>query len=333
MVPETNANDRRQTVSENPDVAGLPFEHAFDDPRPQRAGQFIRFLIEEHGHIESISPPSSKNTTFHNLHLLHFQNLHFLLHFKIVKSRNPAPRTSRCWMRASAGRVSGARRSSRRRKPGLTRQALYHHFKSKEALFRAVIERLHESALAAEIEAASVAEKAGGSLADILVASISAKLGQLSELLDGSPHVEELFSEHLCRPATSTRNMPPPMRHSLPGHDHPRLPQARPHAECRHDAAGSCAVHRDGGQRHQVRLPRDAAGRRLPEGSGNHAAHARRRRHRSGAEAAPRQGDTCQEINSSIRPTIHLPQNWRSQMSTMTINGSSRPSPMIPTRC
>ena len=31
---------------------------------------------------------------------------------------------------------------------GLTRQALYHHFKSKEALFRAVIERLYENALA-----------------------------------------------------------------------------------------------------------------------------------------------------------------------------------------
>ena len=31
---------------------------------------------------------------------------------------------------------------------GLTRQALYHHFKSKEALFRAVIERVHDSALA-----------------------------------------------------------------------------------------------------------------------------------------------------------------------------------------
>jgi AcrR family transcriptional regulator len=82
---------------------------------------------------------------------------------------------------------------------GLTRQALYHHFKSKEALFRAVIERLHESALAAEIEAAGAAEKAGGSLADILVASVSAKLGQLAASLDGSPHVEELFSEHLLQ--------------------------------------------------------------------------------------------------------------------------------------
>jgi AcrR family transcriptional regulator len=71
---------------------------------------------------------------------------------------------------------------------GLTRQALYHHFKSKEALFRAVIERLHEDALAAEI-----------SLADILVASVAAKLGQLAASLEGSPHVEELFSEHLLQ--------------------------------------------------------------------------------------------------------------------------------------
>jgi AcrR family transcriptional regulator len=82
---------------------------------------------------------------------------------------------------------------------GLTRQALYHHFNSKEALFRAVIERLHEDALAAEIRAASAAEKAGGSLADILVAAVSAKLGQLAASLDGSPHVEELFSEHLLQ--------------------------------------------------------------------------------------------------------------------------------------
>jgi AcrR family transcriptional regulator len=82
---------------------------------------------------------------------------------------------------------------------GLTRQALYHHFNSKEALFRAVIERLHEDALAAEIAAADAAEKAGGSLADILVASVGAKLGKLAASLDGSPHVEELLSEHLVQ--------------------------------------------------------------------------------------------------------------------------------------
>jgi AcrR family transcriptional regulator len=80
---------------------------------------------------------------------------------------------------------------------GLTRQALYHHFKSKEALFRAVIERLHENALAAEMAAASASENAGGGLADILVAQVTARLAALIASFDGSPHIEELFSEHL----------------------------------------------------------------------------------------------------------------------------------------
>ena len=80
---------------------------------------------------------------------------------------------------------------------GLTRQALYHHFESKEALFRAVIEQLHENALAAELTAADAVDKAGGSLADILVAGVTARLRQLIASFDGSPHIEELFSEHL----------------------------------------------------------------------------------------------------------------------------------------
>ena len=82
---------------------------------------------------------------------------------------------------------------------GLTRQALYHHFKSKEELFRAVIERLYENALATEIAAANAAEKAGGSLADILVAQLSGRLRLLIASLEGSPHIEELFSEHLVQ--------------------------------------------------------------------------------------------------------------------------------------
>src|ERR1700682_1191462 len=82
---------------------------------------------------------------------------------------------------------------------GLTRQALYHHFESKEALFRAVIEQLHENALAAELAAANAADKAGGSLADILVAGVAARLRQLIASFDGSPHIEELFSEHLLQ--------------------------------------------------------------------------------------------------------------------------------------
>src|SRR5260221_2153541 len=82
---------------------------------------------------------------------------------------------------------------------GLTRQALYHHFKSREKLFRAVIERLHENALAAEIAAGEATEKAGGSLADILIAEITARIGQLIAPLEGSHNIEELFSEHLLQ--------------------------------------------------------------------------------------------------------------------------------------
>jgi len=82
---------------------------------------------------------------------------------------------------------------------GLTRQALYHHFSSKEALFRAVLARLYEQALAAEIAAAAAAEQAGGSLADIIVAEVSARLREVLSSLDGSPHIEELFSEHLLQ--------------------------------------------------------------------------------------------------------------------------------------
>ncbi len=80
---------------------------------------------------------------------------------------------------------------------GLTRQALYHHFKSKEALFRAVIERVHDGALADGAAAAERAEAAGKTLADIVIAQVAARLKAFVASFDGSPHVEELFSEHL----------------------------------------------------------------------------------------------------------------------------------------
>ena len=99
-------------------------------------------------------------------------------------------------------RRHGFRRSSIEQaaeEAGLTRQALYHHFPSKEALFRAVIERLYDMALAAEAAAARAAEASGASLSDILVAEIGARLGTLFSALKGSPHLEELFSEHLAQ--------------------------------------------------------------------------------------------------------------------------------------
>ena len=99
-------------------------------------------------------------------------------------------------------RRHGFRRSSIEQaaeEAGLTRQALYHHFSSKEALFRAVIERLYEQGLAAEIAAAKAAEDEGLDLSDILVAEIGARMQSLFASLKGSPHTEELFSEHLMQ--------------------------------------------------------------------------------------------------------------------------------------
>lgn len=99
-------------------------------------------------------------------------------------------------------RRHGLRRSSIEQaaeEAGLTRQALYHHFASKEALFRAVLERIYEQGLAAEIAAAEAAEEAGLELADILVAEIGARMQSLLASLKDSPHTEELFSEHLAQ--------------------------------------------------------------------------------------------------------------------------------------
>jgi AcrR family transcriptional regulator len=99
-------------------------------------------------------------------------------------------------------RRHGFRRSSIEQaaeEAGLTRQALYHHFPSKEALFRAVIERLYAQALAAEAAAAKAAEQTDCDLTDVIIAEIGARLGALLAELAGSPHVEELFSEHLAQ--------------------------------------------------------------------------------------------------------------------------------------
>ena len=79
---------------------------------------------------------------------------------------------------------------------GLTRQALYHHFDSKEALFRAVVEAVHEGALKAERSAAAREERAGKGLAEIMIAQLGARYGALLDRLKGSAHADELMSEH-----------------------------------------------------------------------------------------------------------------------------------------
>jgi AcrR family transcriptional regulator len=79
---------------------------------------------------------------------------------------------------------------------GLTRQALYHRFESKEALFRAVVEAVQGAAFKAEQAAGLRQEQAGNGLADILVAQLGARFRYLIDRLTGSAHAEELLSEH-----------------------------------------------------------------------------------------------------------------------------------------
>src|SRR5207302_6496660 len=79
------------------------------------------------------------------------------------------------------------------------------------------------------------------------------------------------------------------------------------------------AMHRDGRQRHQIRLPEHAAGRCLPQRSGDDAANADRRRHRFVTKAAHSEGNE--------RKKIFPQKTWRSEISTMTINGHTAPLP------
>jgi AcrR family transcriptional regulator len=78
---------------------------------------------------------------------------------------------------------------------GLTRQAVYHYFRSKTELFRASVEALHEGANEAELEAGRAAEEAGQDLADILAAQIDGRFRYIVECLEETSQPEELLSE------------------------------------------------------------------------------------------------------------------------------------------
>ena len=78
----------------------------------------------------------------------------------------------------------------------LSRQALYRHFPTKEALFAAAVERLHASALEAADEAARAARAAGEDGAGVLVAQLDARFAAILGRLRGSPHAAELMDEN-----------------------------------------------------------------------------------------------------------------------------------------
>lgn len=74
----------------------------------------------------------------------------------------------------------------------LSRQALYHHFDSKEALFAALVDELHEAALGA---ATAAAAKGAPTVAQAIGAIMLAYHKALMSRVAGSPYAAELIEE------------------------------------------------------------------------------------------------------------------------------------------
>jgi AcrR family transcriptional regulator len=75
---------------------------------------------------------------------------------------------------------------------GLSRQALYHHFDSKEALFAALVDALQETALVAAQEAAA---RDGRDVADVVYKIMLAHHRSFLESVSSSPFAAELIEE------------------------------------------------------------------------------------------------------------------------------------------
>lgn len=90
------------------------------------------------------------------------------------------------------------------RETGGSRAALYTHFANKEEIFRSLSTALHEQALGAA--EACVKETGAAPLADRVCAALSAKLGQLHQLVIDSPHANEIMDENsrLCGDVASS---------------------------------------------------------------------------------------------------------------------------------
>lgn len=82
------------------------------------------------------------------------------------------------------------------REAGLSRTALYHHFRNKEEIFRAAAEALHERSLADAERAVAEA----GPLAVRLRGALEARSGRFFDVVHGSRHGAELADEssRLC---------------------------------------------------------------------------------------------------------------------------------------
>jgi AcrR family transcriptional regulator len=115
----------------------------------------------------------------------------------------PAPAPGRREALLAAARQQFTRYGFRRtamediaREAGVSRPALYLHFRNKEELFRSLAASLQESALAD----AETALKATGGIADRVRAALEAKVARMIEVVHDSPHGAELLdaSSRLC---------------------------------------------------------------------------------------------------------------------------------------
>jgi AcrR family transcriptional regulator len=81
---------------------------------------------------------------------------------------------------------------------GLSRQGLYKHFPSKEALFRAVVDDIHHTTL--ELAQSAAEQAAASGPAALFAAIIGQRHGWFLERLHESPHLQELIgaSNVLC---------------------------------------------------------------------------------------------------------------------------------------
>lgn len=79
---------------------------------------------------------------------------------------------------------------------GITRQALYRHFASKEALLAAVVEDLHAGAIAAAQATAAEQSALAAPLAVVVTAALHARFEFILTRLAASPHAPELLEEH-----------------------------------------------------------------------------------------------------------------------------------------
>jgi AcrR family transcriptional regulator len=75
---------------------------------------------------------------------------------------------------------------------GLTRRGLYHHFKNKDEVFRAIIVRGNQEAFESGEWAARAMLARGGSALDVVAEWLDTRFGNVRRIVSSSPHGEEM---------------------------------------------------------------------------------------------------------------------------------------------